>query len=830
MKKKSPDSPPSISSSDIIESSRTFQELKNLFEVKSVTELERVLNIKKGRLGKVLSTSENNSNRQMISPALHQILLEAIAKRFLSGDDMKSWINKHRWPGSADMTEYLHSLYEEIDFEKKHSCLIEFPKNYIERVEKNVLLDMLTKRQQVRQIWITGTAGCGKSTFVISLLKSKYGRDVLKKKKIQNFYYVNVGYKSYDDCVEKIINDSGLVSRYSHEKTLKEMTSKHQCLFILDNFPVDREIEPQWNEIIGKHGKIVVTCRKKWEKASSRKSQGVEEISLQGFSQEQTRQFLGLADYPQTELKKLFKITDGLPLALRIFQGMQQSQNLSFAKSVENLEYLPLGSLEIIEGSTDVSENIRKLFEHSYEDLDRRHPESAKYLLHMGFFKTNEILVSILDQVAQAGSVTSSKLLSTLNVYNFCVLYGINEERIVSIPSLLQEFIRERLLKIPSYKMWQERYVSVIQNILMKTGSTHLYSDSAKEFSLFSIYHASDAMNVFKVWRDGIMKEDEFKKIYRIYINLIEELFLPATEKFLKDYFYEDEMEYTRWVFLFKIIRQNLQGKNYYADEQVEKASLVFLDSWKELESHPEYSFWKKRRLDDSATQLSLPLGFISPGNWLYLYEQEKATSLLNLAVCKIGLNDIDLAYQMLMSRETNELFSIVRDQVLQSRRYILIGKIYEEKGNEDEAFAYFDRALQIGSLSAQELEVYKTSRNKFNFLHEDVDWQDLSANKHRFILHSQHGIQMARGMSSAKLSSLVSQTMNEIMFSFGKSDELAFIEKFAFDWIETMQRYAKADDKLKEKIQTIIQQEKERYSGHIPKNFEQLILGLDDI
>ena len=527
---------------------------------------------------------------------------------------------------------------------------------------------------------------------------------------------------------------------------------------------------------------------------------------------------------------QIFMITAGLPLALRLFQGVQQSQHLSLVTAVKNLEHQPLEFLEMIDESPNAIENMRRLFETSYQYLSDHSPDSRDYLLQMGLFRTSEIMVLVLDKIAGVGGLKSPKMLSMLCSYNFCTLAGIDEERIIFINPLLQEFIREQAQRDPRYKIWEEAYINVIQNEIVKNSSDQFSEASQKSVSLFATYHASDVMNIFSIWRNNRLSEIEFKKQYSNYYKIINQVLLPATEKFLKD-FYEEPQEYNRWKFIFEIMQQNLSGKLYYANRQTEEAASIFAKVWGKFESSPMNKFWRTASTDIfSSMQLSLPLGFVSTDNWVYLYKREKITSLINLAVCKIQLNDSTNVCKILSDPETEEFFEEMGDNLLKSQRYILLGKIHEKNEDMQQASAFFEQALKVGLLSQEEVDESKMPENSFCMLRESDAWKYLAQEKHRLILYSQSGIQLTQRMRGGYLSGHISQAMNDILLSFSQSSDLAFIEKFAFDWIDTMQRYAKADDKWKEKIQTIIQQEKKRYSGHIPKNFEQLMLGLDDI
>ncbi len=99
--------------------------LFRLFEVQTSTGLEAALNLKDGTLSKASRGVYGDVTGELtrgLSAKVHQVLLEGLATRFATGEEMRVWMNRH-WPAQLlRLTETgLEVLYENMDLAEQVS-------------------------------------------------------------------------------------------------------------------------------------------------------------------------------------------------------------------------------------------------------------------------------------------------------------------------------------------------------------------------------------------------------------------------------------------------------------------------------------------------------------------------------------------------------------------------------------------------------------------------------------------------------------------------------------------------------------------------------------
>lgn len=411
----------------------------SLLEIKNgLRELETRLQLAYGTLSKTQGAQSSRG----ISARTHQILLESIASKFPSSHGMRDWMSLH-WPRKLlDLAGgALESLYESIDLENQIPQLGIFPSDYVERDEKPEILHLLVAGRETQVIWITGPGGSGKSTLALSLLRRNW--DVLKRH-FEKVFWVNIEQGGYTDGLRQIGESLDLAGQSSGsiEQKLRNLTRRSKVLIILDALH-DVAGLAEWRQLAGYLGRLVVTSRTRLTESELRADGLLHQVRLAGLSLEQGRQFLGSSD---PAVNAIIEQTQGLPLALRLLNGLMLELGLSAAQILNRLQRYTFDILEFPPGLERRDASLRACFDLTWEILGEKHPGAQSYFQACGIFHTRRILKTLLEQIAGVPEpLTGDRLAASLQRYNFLEIISVHGERFVQLHPLFHEYAREKL-------------------------------------------------------------------------------------------------------------------------------------------------------------------------------------------------------------------------------------------------------------------------------------------------------------------------------------------------------------------------------------------------
>jgi len=442
--------------------------LYGLFQIKrGISELETVLQLQQGTLSKAqreYPMPKQGEPLRGISAKVHQHILDRMVERFQTGDQMRAWVKKN-WP--AELLElsgkYLDGLYDTLDLARQIPQVGVFPKDHIPRAEEIELVDLLLTSRQVQVIWITGVPGVGKRTLALSLVRCYWDR---LKQQYEKVFWVDAEQDTYADGLRQIAIALDIVetSIGAIEIKVKHLTRRKKVLIILDTLhDVNGLIE--WRQLIGYLGRLVVASRTRLTSNELMSDDQIHQIYLEGFSQEQGREFMsGFCDsQDQAAVDAILEYIDGLPLALRILSGPMIELELSAAEIQSRLERYALDALESPLGQNTRESSLRMCFDVTYQVLMERHPDAVQYFQCAGIFRTRTIHKRLMGQVLNLSNpLVEDKMAGALLRFNFLDVLKLYGERFIQLHPLLHEYAREKLTNSNSYPQLYEHYLDVI--------------------------------------------------------------------------------------------------------------------------------------------------------------------------------------------------------------------------------------------------------------------------------------------------------------------------------------------------------------------------------
>ncbi len=494
-----------------------WQALLGLFDVETITGLESVLKLKDGTLSKASRGFYGSAGSELargLSANVHQALLENMATRFSSADQMRCWMERH-WPETLLCLtgDALEALYEAIDLAHQIHRIGTFPTDYIERNEKGEILHLLLNNKQVQVLWITGPGGSGKSTLALSLVRRDWER---LKKHYEKIFWVNGEQANYADGLRQIAESLEWAEQSVGiiEQKLRSLTRRSKVLFILDDLQdVPGLIE--WQQLAGSLGKLLVTSRTRLAENELRANSLFHQIQLGGFSLEQGRQFF-MDTTPAMDV--LVEKTGGLPLALRILSGLKLELGYSAQEIQTRLEQFALDALEYPASQDSRETSLRFCFDISFHSLAKNHPQAAQYFECAGVFQSRTILKTLLDDVAVVeNALVGDKLTSVLLRYNLVDVVNIKGERFIQLHPLLHAFAREKLARLTGENAFDQRYNEAIYAWVCR-----IHSEVLNGFHRLSHQiHVLDILHVL----DCLMGEQQWQKVIWVF-KLTFELFV----------------------------------------------------------------------------------------------------------------------------------------------------------------------------------------------------------------------------------------------------------------------------------------------------------------
>ncbi|MCX6080386.1 MAG: NB-ARC domain-containing protein, partial [Chloroflexi bacterium] len=491
--------------------------LLGLFDVQTITGLEEALKLKDGTLSKAsrgFYASPGGELTRGLSANVHQTLLDGMAKRFSSADQMRAWMSEN-WPGSLlNLTaQALEALYENVDLVHQIPQVGTFPIDYIERNEKEEILKLLLNNKQVQVLWLTGPGGSGKSTLALSLVRLDWHR---LKKHYEKIFWVNVEQANYADGLRQIAESIDMAGESvgAIEQKLRSLTRKSRVLFILDNLQ-DVAGLLEWQRLAGSLGKLIITSRTRLAENELRANGLLQQIQLGGFSLEQGSKFF--AD-TSPAMEALVEKTGGLPLALRILSGLKLELGYSAQEIQTKLEQFALDALEYPASQDSRETSLRFCFDITYQVLAKTNPQAANYFDYAGAFQTRTILKTLLDDIANvANTLAGDKLTAILLRYNLVDVLNIKGERFIQLHPLLYEFAREKLALLTGENAFDQRYNDAIYAWVYRTHDEVLNGVHRLSHQI----HVQDILHVL----DGLMGNQQWQKVIWIF-KLTFELFV----------------------------------------------------------------------------------------------------------------------------------------------------------------------------------------------------------------------------------------------------------------------------------------------------------------
>jgi hypothetical protein len=639
-----------------------WEDLYSLFHLKhGISELETVLQLQRGTLSKAqreYPAHEQGEPARGISAKVHQHILDRLAEKFQTGEQMRAWVERN-WP--TELLElsgrYLDGLYEMLDFARQIPQMGVFPKDYITRKEEETeIVGMLLTSKQVQVIWITGVPGAGKGTLALSLVRYHWER---LKQEYDKILWVNAEQASYADGLRQIAVALDIVetSIGAIEMKIKHLTRRKKVLIILDTLhDVNGLIE--WRQLIGYLGRLVVSSRKRLVESELMADRQIHQIRLGGFSVEQGREFMAgfyddqnLAEN-QRAVDAILEYTAGLPLALRILSGPMIELGLSAPEIQSRLERYALDALESPLGSNTPESSLRMCFDITYQVLAERHPDAVRYFQCAGIFRTRTIHKSLMGQVLSvSNSLTEDKMAGALLRFNFLDVLKLYGERFIQLHPLLHEYAREKLTISNSYPQIYEQYLDAIPGW---TQSARRALTIEQSFPL--AWHVQDLLAAL----EELITRAEWQKA----IRLLEQSFeILAAENYTRQLeqvirvnggqHQEDTSEFR----LLKVVLANIQGFLSLSVNDVIQAQTQF----------------------ELALQMGQGISLASTLEQAYLSEIGRA--ILGIARSQIHGKELRAALEMLSSPNSQGIFARLSDQTLKVERDLLLGEIFDEMG-----------------------------------------------------------------------------------------------------------------------------------------------------
>jgi len=668
-----------------------WEALYLLFGVKrGINELEKKLGLKQGTLSKAQREypSSNMKGRLMrgISAKVHLLLLEGMAERFQTADQMRAWVKKY-WPTDLHglSERHLDKLYDMLDLARHIPQVSVFPKDHIPRKkEETELVDLLMTDKQVQVIWITGVPGTGKRTLALSLVRCHWER---LKKVYDRVLWVNAEHSSYADGLRQIAEalDIAETSIGAIEMKVKYLTRRKRVLIILDTLhDVDGLIE--WRQLIGYLGRLVVSSRTRLTESELMGDDQIHQIRLEGFSLEQGRAFMAnfYDDQGQEENKQtvdsILSYTAGLPLALRILSGPMIELGLSAQEMRTRLRRYALDALESPLGLKTSETSLRMCFDITYEVLTERYPDAVQYFQGAGIFRTRTIHKSLMGQVLKLSNpLMEDRMAGALLRFNFLDVLKLYGEGFVQFHPLLHEYAREKLAQIKGYPKIYEDYLDIFPEWLQ---------DSQK--AITAVQPLPIALHV----KDMLATLEEFiaRKEWLKAIRLLEHSF-----KMLVDEGYSRRLE--------QVIRQD----GFQHGEDTSEARLLKV-TFANLKGYLAFSVFDAI-LAQEQFELALRTGQGSSLDPVLekVYFVEMGRAILGIGRCLVYRKEHRAALDLLDDLYSKDIFISLSDQILKVERELLIGDIHDEMGDYQIALAYFEAVL--------ELSAGKIGRQKVNWI-----------------------------------------------------------------------------------------------------------------
>lgn len=661
------------------------QSLYDLFHVKNMTQLENSLQLTDGTLSKALPETPLQQTRlkgkRGISANIHQKLLEAIASQFSSSEDMRLWLKKH-WPEELRLQtkDFLQALYEKIDLDGAFPQSGIFPADYVERDEKQKILDVLLTQKDIQVCWVTGPGGCGKSTLALSLARHNLKQD------FKHVFWVNVDGRSFSNALTQIANGlnlSGIGEGDTFSK-IQALTSKHKTLFILDAVHDVPDLL-EWRRLAGYLGKLVVTSRVHLSDADLRADGKIAQIELRGFNKQQARQFMG---DESAETDDLISFTEGLPLALRTLRGLMDEMKLS------PKEVLPLLSRKPMDVMDALPVSLRSCFDLTWQFLIERHPEALDYFRAAGLFHTNMIQKAALEQAAAISDpVVGDQYARLLKRYSLLDVVAVEpfrfeqethrvsmKARYIKLHSLAHAYAREK-------RLGTERYWDAI------TEMTHAAeNDSSSEISLFSnvtVYHWADILKTYWYWREMDGEEEANYKIGGMTENALSLM--------------RDQILYGNGLAQIPIAEVGNTLHIWILNEYGERLLHDFKNKNLKSPAKAEESMLQEvKALFQYARQLELP-----PAHSMEAVK-EKCKSVIGLADCILQEGHPLEARELLHSEASEKFLSQCADDTILMKRDILLAEICVARQKYREALGHIRAARRWENYFSFRMELYR--------------------------------------------------------------------------------------------------------------------------
>jgi len=648
--------------------------LYNLFQIKrGVSELETVLQLKQGTLSKAqreYPTHKNGKRIRGISAKVHQHILERMAERFQTGEQMRIWIKKN-WTAEllALSTKYLDGLYDMLDLARQIPQVGVFPKDHIARKkEETEIMNLLLTNKQVQVIWITGVPGVGKRTLALSLVRRHWEQ---LKQKYDKVFWVDAEQASYADGLRQIAValDIAETSIAAIEIQIKHLTRRKRVLIILDTLhDVDGLIE--WRQLIGYLGRLVVSSRTRLTTNELMADDQFHQIRLEGLSLEQGREFFAnFYDHQnlienQRAVDAILEYTAGLPLALRILSGPMLELGLSAREIQLRLDRYALDALDSPLGENTPASSLRMCFDMTYQVLMERYPDAIQYFQCAGIFRTRTIHKSLMGQVLNLPNpVLEDKMAGALLRFNFLDVLKLYGERFIQLHPLLHEYAREKLTHSNAYPQIYEHYLDVI------TEWAHITPPALTVEQSFPLTrHVQDLLAAL----EELIVRAEWLKVIRL-LKQSFEIFVAEGYTRQLEQVIRKHQEDTSESRLLKATLANLKGRLALSVQDVIPAQEQF--------------------------ELALRTGQgSSHGPALeQVYLEEMCQSILGIGRCLISKKEHRAALDLLEDLYAENIFLTLVDSGLKAERELLLGDIYIEMCDFRKALVCYQSVPQAG-------------------------------------------------------------------------------------------------------------------------------------
>ncbi len=708
-----------------------WEAILQLFDAKSVNQLEERLQLSRGTLSKAQRHYPNHrgaSTPRGISARLHRILLTGISNTFTASGQMRSWMKKN-WPNELlEQTESnLEAIYEKIDITQHLFRVGVFPVDYIERDEKAKILDLLLKNKQIQVIWLTGQGCTGKSTLALSLLH--HNLESLRKK-YEKYFWLDLEKCGYETGLLQIgeqINLEG-VSVGVIEQRVKAITSKHRSLFILDGLQDIKRLEP-WMGLIGYLGKVVVTSRFRLSSADLIGNRQIHQIQIYGFSQTQGRQFFRSDDL---DINKIVALTGGLPLALRILSGMIQDAQIPKSKVVT---YLTQNVLTTLTSPIDIGNpktSVRACLELSCNALSLDYPNAAAYFKAAGVFRSRIILKDFLDKTVIGLTTKShkypippynllfeqhSQLLYRYNLLDFAT---ISNKRFIKFTPLLHALVRDYISQEEDtlqVRVLRKEYRKIFMELLSDAKDV---SNIAQDRYLFLIkMHLHDIINIIESQRSGCSIPD-YQTLRNEWVNLITNVFRPALGESVVAAQLDSTLQ-SRWHIAFDLLLMNIKGEKAFEDD-LRKAKICFSQVLKTGDNFLQAldgEHYQMKVLSEKSSYFF--------ETWHEFFWRQIASAAIDLARCNIEEYRWDVARKVL--DQYSFAFSHCND-ILLAALNLHIARIMNIRGETRETIALLSQSIELSLRYLRESQ-YEATSGIERIVHKKIGETEQLSNKY---------------------------------------------------------------------------------------------------